>query len=173
MDPESTAAAPAGLTRRLLALLYDLLLASALAVAATFAVLPLTGGEAILVANYGPVAHLYHAFWLLAVFGYFGLGWTRGGQTLGMKAWRIRLATARGDAIRWPQAALRFATGAILAALTLAGAWLFATAAGWDERVAAIALLLPAVLNLAWIPFDRLARSLQDLAERVRVTKTR
>ena len=57
MDHESTTGAPAGLFRRLAALLYDLLLVVALAFVATFAMLPLTQGEAILTATQGLVGH--------------------------------------------------------------------------------------------------------------------
>ena len=91
MDEESATGTKAGLLRRLAALAYDLLLVIAVAFVATFAMLPLTGGEAILTSTQGPVGHLYHAVLLLAVFAYFGWCWTQSGQTLGMKAWRIRL----------------------------------------------------------------------------------
>ncbi len=59
---------------------------------ATFALLPLSGGEAILTATQGIVGQLYHALLVLLVFGYFGLCWTRSGQTLGMRAWRYPAA---------------------------------------------------------------------------------
>jgi uncharacterized RDD family membrane protein YckC len=79
MDQESTTGAPAGLFRRLAALLYDVLLAIAIAFIVTAAMLPLTHGEAILSATQGLVGHLYHAVLLLAVFAYFGSCWTRSG----------------------------------------------------------------------------------------------
>jgi len=47
MDPESKTGAPAGLYRRLAALLYDLLLAIAIAFVATAAMLPLTHAAAV------------------------------------------------------------------------------------------------------------------------------
>jgi uncharacterized RDD family membrane protein YckC len=39
---------------------------------------------------------------------YFTLSWSRGGQTIGMRAWRIQVVTADGAALPWPKALLRF-----------------------------------------------------------------
>lgn len=53
-------------------------------------------------------------FWLLAVaFLFFGWFWTHGGQTLGMRTWRIRVQTRDGRAISWTQALLRFLTALV------------------------------------------------------------
>lgn len=171
MDPPSTPAVPAGLLRRLAAMLYDGLLVAALLFIATFAVLPLTGGEAITPASQGPFIHLYRG-WLLAVaFGYFGLCWVRGGQTLGQRAWRIRLQSADGTAANWADAVVRFTIGAAVFLLALAGFWSLSRP-GWTlSDLAAAPMLLPAVLNLAWIAFDPAGRSLQDLAGAMRVVR--
>ena len=62
---------------------------------------------------------------LLAVTaGYFVLSWSRGGQTIGMRAWRIRITTVDGDALPWPRALLRFAVALLsLGALGLGFLW--------------------------------------------------
>ena len=86
MDEESAAWTPAGLPRRLAAVLYDSLLAVAIAFVATFAMLPLTGGEAILASTQGALEHAYRAVLMLVLFAYFGGCWTRSGQTLGLRA---------------------------------------------------------------------------------------
>ncbi len=40
---------------------------------------------------------------------YFSYFWVRGnGQTLAMQTWHIRLVSADGNAVRWPQACLRY-----------------------------------------------------------------
>src|SRR6187551_568011 len=104
MDDESTTGEPAGLLRRLTAVLYDLLLVIALAFVATFAMLPLTGGEALLASTQGAIGYAYHVVVLLVVFAYFGWSWTRSGQTLGLKAWRIRLSTVEGGRPGWARA---------------------------------------------------------------------
>lgn len=52
--------------------------------------------------------------WLQAYFfvvglAFFGGFWVRGGQTLGMRAWRLRVRRDDGSALRWPTAVLRYA----------------------------------------------------------------
>jgi uncharacterized RDD family membrane protein YckC len=116
------AAVPAALHWRLLALAYDLLPVAAIwfAVAAAVLVLrgnvPVTPGSAAAWAELGAM--------LLAGFGYFGLSWRRGGQTLGMRAWRLRLVDATGGTPRWPALALRYAVaGLSFAAFGLGVLW--------------------------------------------------
>ena len=172
MDPESKTGASAGLFRRLAALLYDLLLAIAIAFVATAAMLPLTHGEAILTATQGIVAQLYHAVLLLAVFAYFGWCWTRSGQTLGMKAWRIRIEGMDGRRLRWGEAIARFFLGTALAWAAVIGAWYLRRPEGWQAIALAVALIAPAILNFTWIAFDARGRSLQDLVGRACVVRT-
>lgn len=171
MDHKSTAGRPAGLLRRFAALFYDLLLVTALAFAATFAMLPLTRGEAILAATQGTVAHAYHAVLLLVVFAYFGWCWTRSGQTLGMRAWRLVLQDAAGRRLGWPGAIARFLLGAGAAFLAVLGAWHLRHTDNGLQSAGAAALLAPLVFNFAWIPFDGAGRSLQDLAGGARVVR--
>ncbi|WP_377113581.1 RDD family protein [Pseudoalteromonas sp. M58] len=40
----------------------------------------------------------------LVFFGYF---WTKSGQTIGMRAWRLKVQTHEGNLISWPQAIIR------------------------------------------------------------------
>jgi uncharacterized RDD family membrane protein YckC len=97
-----TAVRPAGLFRRLAALLYDFLLVLSLLMLATLAVLPFTGGKAIL---HNP---FYNAYLVILIFLYFGWHWVGAGQTLGMRAWHLRLTAAGGGPISWRQALVRF-----------------------------------------------------------------
>lgn len=172
MDDESTAGAPAGLFRRLAALLYDLLLVIALAFVATFAMLPLTDGEAILTESQGLLGHAYHALLATLAFAYFGWSWTHGGQTLGMRAWRIRLESRDGVPCNWLEALVRFLYGAGLAALAASGAWYLLRPGFTLGNAGAAAFLAPLALNYAWIWFDAEGRSLQDLAGRTRMRRT-
>src|SRR5687768_10933434 len=163
MELASVPPSSAGLFRRLAAQTYDLLLVVALWFIATLAVLPLTGGEAITPATHGGLAWLYRG-WLLAIaFGYFGLCWVRGGQTLGLRAWGSRLQSADGGAVSWHGAALRFAGGTSAILLAAAGAWQLARPGWTPSDVVAVLMLLPASANLAWISIDAEGRSLQDL----------
>lgn len=114
-DPATEAPAPlpaAGLLRRLAALFYDLLLLTATLFIATALLLTATGGEAIAAGN-----PLFRAFVFLLCYLYFAVFWLRGGQTLGMKTWRLRLVRADGLPLRVPDTMMRFAVGLLSAAL--------------------------------------------------------
>jgi uncharacterized RDD family membrane protein YckC len=172
MDEKSARGArAAGLIRRLAALLYDTLLLLALLFVGTLPILPLTGGEAITPAAQHAGAYLYRGYLALLALGFFGLSWTRGGQTLGMKTWKIRLESGAGSPPGWGAVSLRFALGLALVLAALLGLWLARTP-GWSARdFAAAVLIAPAVANHAWIAFDRCGRSLQDVVCGMRVIR--
>jgi len=54
-------------------------------------------------------AQVLGALLLAATTLFFGLSWTRGGQTPGMRAWRLQLRRTDGGPVRWPAALSRFA----------------------------------------------------------------
>ena len=166
MDEQSTSGAPAaGLFRRLAALVYDCLLLLAILFVGTLAILPLTGGEGIAPSAQGLGAYLvYRAYLALLALGYFGLPWTRGGQTLGMLAWGIRLRFADDATPGWPAAGRRFALGLVLAIAAEFGMRLALGSGSLGRAVAGGLLLLPLFVNFAWVLFDVRGRSLQDLA---------
>lgn len=93
-----------GLGRRLGAVGYDAILLVAVWFVATAALLPFSGGEAI-----APGQGWYEAYLLTVAFCYFGWFWTHGGQTLGMRSWRLRLVSDTQQSATWGQALLRFA----------------------------------------------------------------
>lgn len=94
---------PAGLRRRLAAMLYESLLLSALAMVAGFAYIPVFGGIQ------GPFQKAVFQLYLLGVMLlYFVVFWKRGGQTLAMKTWRIRLVRADGGPLSTAQCVARF-----------------------------------------------------------------
>ena len=117
--------------------------------------LPLTRGEAILSATQGWLAHAYHALLALLVFAYFGWSWTRSGQTLGMRAWRIRLESAAGAASTGPSRCVRFLLARGLGWLAALGAWYLARP-GWSPPHAPRRLLLRR--SIAELRLDRLRR---------------
>ncbi|MGF1613794.1 MAG: RDD family protein [Gammaproteobacteria bacterium] len=109
----------AGFLRRMAALFYDGLLLFAVIFFATLALLPFTGGRAI------PPNELLYTGYLVAVsFLYFGWFWTHGGQTLGMRAWRIRVQRDDGGTVTWQLAFVRFCS-AILSWLPLGAGYLW------------------------------------------------
>lgn len=96
------------LPRRLACLFYDALLLAAVWFVAGFAVvglLPDVGAG---------LPRLVFQAWLLLVAGvYFTWCWRRGGQTLAMKTWRIRLVGAAGGPVGLFQAWLRYGLAAL------------------------------------------------------------
>ena len=56
---------------------------------------------------------LYILYIYLVAFVFFGWCWTHGGQTLGLKTWKIRLTADNGKKISWQAALLRY-LGSIL-----------------------------------------------------------
>ncbi len=54
--------------------------------------------------------HALRAFLFLIGLAFFGWFWTHGGQTLGMRAWRLKLRRVDGRALTWLNALARYAT---------------------------------------------------------------
>jgi uncharacterized RDD family membrane protein YckC len=116
----------AGLMRRFGAMFYDGLLIIALWMVATALLLPLTGGEAITSGRVGAFEYVYRAV-LIAIFvAFFGLFWTKRGQTLGMAAWKIHLERSDGSRVTWSDTIKRL-TGACvsLGVLGLGYFWMY------------------------------------------------
>jgi uncharacterized RDD family membrane protein YckC len=110
--------APA-LARRLASALYELLLVVALAFVATFPFLAFLGD-----ATHGWRRHLLQAWIVVVVGAYFVAFWTRGGQTLPMKTWRIRLVRHDGAPVGVGRAIHRYLLALLgLAALGLGFGW--------------------------------------------------
>jgi uncharacterized RDD family membrane protein YckC len=57
-------------------------------------------GRALIAANIGIWTHAYHVLLMLAIAAYFQICWTLKGQTLGMKAWSLKLVRLNGHAPR-------------------------------------------------------------------------
>jgi uncharacterized RDD family membrane protein YckC len=138
--PADLGTAP-GLLRRLAAIAYDALLIVAIQMVAAAPVVIAFGG-----AVSGGLAQLAFRLYLLVImFIFFGWFWTHGGQTLGMRAWRLKLVGADGSPISWAQSALRF-TGAFLSFGCLGLGFLWAAFGSkrltWHDRLSRSQLVL-------------------------------
>jgi len=163
-----SAAGGAGTLRRLAAATYDGLAVLAVLMVVAALSLLLTHGEAIVRARVGAFEYLYRACLALCVVAYFGYAWTRRGQTLGMKAWGIRLERRAGGLLRWPDALLRLAVAAPLYLLAIAGvALLIARHGSW---LIVLGCAAPLALSFAWHAATGRG-TLHDLASRTRIVR--
>ena len=136
---------PAGLWLRIAAAVYDLfpLIALWMFTAGLF----LLGAHGNVDVAHPPALYRWslRAALLGVTAGYFVISWARGGQTIGMRAWRLRVVAADATALSWPRLLLRFA--AALVSLTAAGA------------------------GFLWCLIDRDRRAWHDLFARTRVVR--
>jgi uncharacterized RDD family membrane protein YckC len=135
----------AGFGRRLAALVYDLLLLAALLTVFTGGALFFTHGAALVPATVGAWVYVYRAGLILVIAGYYLLNWLRSGQTLGMRAWRLRAVTGSGKPMTFKAAALRMVFGVL--------AW------------------APAALGVLWLYFDPNHLALHDRLSKTRVVR--
>jgi uncharacterized RDD family membrane protein YckC len=152
----SHAQQPATMPRRLAALLYDLLIALALLL--VVALLAQLATRAQLIALHAGHARVPLAYQLLqvgVVCAYFVLSWTLGGQTIGARAWRLRVVAAQGGALPLPHALLRALCAALPLLALLLGDWA-------PPRVALLALAALWLIDYAAMPFDHMRRTLHD-----------
>ena len=112
------------LLRRLAAVLYDGLLLIALWMGAGALWIGFQGGTAAAAGD-----GLFRLYLLAIAYAFFVGFWVRGGHTLGMKAWRLRLVDADGQRVTVRAATHRFVTALL----------------SW----------LPAGLGFLWALFDR------------------
>lgn len=120
-EPESSSFERAGFVRRLLAMIYDTLVATAVGMCAAMVmivtlVVMLKNG-ALDLQGYAEPADLIQASfgyklliqtWVgLWIAGFFLWFWRRGGQTLGMRAWRLRIYSTVEEPMTWPRLFIR------------------------------------------------------------------
>lgn len=150
--------------RRLASLLYETMLVAALLLATTvgfYIVFPgLISGALRLLLQVSLAAVLT---------AYFLWCWCQGGQTLPMKAWKIRLVDNRGI----PPSPARALTRFLLAVLTL-GTACAGLAVLWKRPHEALGwgLLAPGLASLAWALLDRDRQFLHDRLAGTRIVST-
>ncbi len=105
-------ARPCPLWRRLLALVYDLLIVIAIVMVVGLLCQLATGGQLIQTGAQTVIPAWYRPLQGLVVAAYFISSWLRGGQTVGMRPWHIRLTRADGGTPTLQQALLRMLVAA-------------------------------------------------------------
>ena len=135
---------PASLWLRLAAAIYDLFPLLALWMLTAALVLFAVHGSV-------DVAHpslgyrlILRAALVAVTAGYFVISWSRGGQTIGMRAWRLRVVGADGSPLPWPRALLRFALALVsLGVLGIGFLWCLVDRErrGWHDIAARTAVV--------------------------------
>lgn len=138
-----TSGTSAGFGRRAAALIYDAFLLAALLMIFTGGALFFTHGAAVLPATAGAWVYLYRVGLVAIIAAYYVLNWRRSGQTLGMRAWRIRAVMDTGRPVTWRAALLRAVLGFL--------AW------------------VPAALGVLWLYLDPEHIALHDRLSETRV----
>jgi uncharacterized RDD family membrane protein YckC len=103
---------PCPLWRRLLALVYDALIVVAIVMVVGLLCQLATGGRLIGTGAAPSIPGWYQVLQGLVVATYFISAWRRGGQTVGMRPWRMRLTTTSGTALSLRQSVIRLLVAA-------------------------------------------------------------
>jgi uncharacterized RDD family membrane protein YckC len=159
---------PAGLFRRFAAGFYDGLLLLALAIIAGLLVLIAGGGMSRPIGTLQAPSLMEQLANLLLVVTfvtlYFSYGWRKAGQTLGMKAWKIRAEYPDGTLLHWGGVLRRLGCAAPFYLLLLMASLGFMQ----KRYLLALALGLPMLANIAWLLWKRQG-TLHDLWSGTRV----
>lgn len=108
--------------KRLAAFFYDVLVLAGLLIVAGFLYLSiqavLQGADVVEPGNL-----LFQLYLLFIIFGYVYISWRRAGQTIGMKAWRLKAISTDGQQLTFGQILIRFLAGILSCGLVGAGYW--------------------------------------------------
>lgn len=138
--PPETCDRPAGLLRTVAALVYDALAVIAIWMICTFAVLFLTGGEAVTTGN-----ALYQCLLVILAWCYAGWSWIATGQTLGMRPWKLKLVTTAGTRPGLKHVLARFPAALVSAlACGLGYIWMLIPPhrCSWHDRLSGTRLII-------------------------------
>jgi len=113
------------LLRRFGAIFYDsFLLLTVLFVASFIIIIPTR------IKPEDPYFFLFQVYIFIIAYVFFAWCWTRGGQTLGMRTWKMKLVNEDGSLVSWGSALLRFAI-AIISWLVFGLGFLWSL---WDKQ---------------------------------------
>lgn len=152
------------LWRRLIALVYDLLAVLAIVMVVGYVCQRVTGGTLISSDGQAHIAWWYQPLQALVVSAYFVVSWLRGGQTLGMRPWRIRVTSRDGGRPTPAQALTRL----LVAAMPLL---LLALAPSMGVRGALWAVAIGWGIWFGLAAFDPRRRAIHDIAARTELRR--
>lgn len=138
------------------ALVYDLVAVVAIVMVVGMICQIATGGQLAHTGKHVSIAWWYRPLQYLVVVAYFVVSWLRGGQTLGMRPWRMYLRMTDGTPVRLGPAILRAVTVSLPLLLLSIGHVV-------SPRVAMLALLAAWVVFYAVALFHPRRRALHDL----------
>lgn len=150
-----TPTSPAPAWRRFAAIVYDLLAVVAIVMVVGLLAQMVTGGR-LFDERGRMLTWWYQPLQGLVVGAYFLVSWVRGGQTLGMRPWRVRVTDAGGRPVGWRRGSVRLVIAALPLALVLIFPLTSLKAALWAPAIGWLVLLLP-------VPVDRRRRALHDM----------
>lgn len=108
---------PAGLLRRLGAIISDSLVVVGLLLLGTLMFVPLLnhlGARAMTPSEVGWFWAVIYWLWLLSIWMlFFCFFWSRSGQTVGMRAWHMRVESNAGELLTWTQSLARLWLGVV------------------------------------------------------------
>ena len=116
-DANAQIAYPASLGRRLGAMLYDSLL--------VLAIWFISIGISNLLLQQPSPPWLVQTIVLFEWYLFFVYFWSRGGQTAGMRAWRLKVVAPTGEAINFATATVRFFCAAVSGISLVGLVWIF------------------------------------------------
>lgn len=109
MQPETASDIRCNLPRRLAAVIYDgVVLIAILFFAAIPPTIAMVSLSDTMQENSGLFRLAMGIYLLLVACAFYAGFWTHGGQTIGMRAWHIRLVRGDGGPVGWRDASLRF-----------------------------------------------------------------
>ena len=161
---------PAPIIKRLLAMFYDSFLLIAVLFLAMAVMLLVFGGYQFQAGN--PLMTVYL---LVVSFVFFGWFWTHGGQTLGMRAWKLRVQQPAGETITWRQVAIRFITALPAWFVLFIGIALVSgiplPAHPWLDQLSPLSQWLILVVGIVWLVVDQWPDGWRDKLSGTRIIK--
>lgn len=132
---------PISLLRRFGAIFYDSFLLLTILFVASFIIVIPTG-----IKPEDPYFFLFQAYIFAIAYLFFAWCWTRGGQTLGMRTWKMKVVNEDGTIISYATALIRFIVSMI----------------SW----------LPFGLGYLWSLWDKQHRTWHDIASKTKLVRT-